>query len=252
MLREQSGLVIAMIAVLITAAAAQESRSSIALEGTGAFTADSSGHDAFDSRVARHVDTAGGFLVSYRYRLWSWLSAEVNYGFAPNSIRFSTASGAFTGDAYMHQVTTDFVMRLPASARFKFSPYLLMGGGALIFSPTSDGFRTTGGFQSSPAATRETDAAFVYGSITVRTLVCPLSPPEPRCTRPNRLSASRIAFSSPRRRVPKVSRFFRDVGLRTHILSQKTWGISALSSATLSNPMYPVVNGSSHPGQAPQ
>jgi opacity protein-like surface antigen len=157
-------LVIAVTAILTNVAVAQDSRSSIALEGTGAFVADSSGHDAFDSPTTRHVDTAGGFLVSYRYRLWSWLALEANYGLAPNSIQFSTSSGAFTGNAYMHQVTTGFVVKLPSGARHKFSPYLLMGGGAMIFSPTSDGFRTAGGFASSPAATRETDATFVYGA----------------------------------------------------------------------------------------
>ena len=91
---------------------------------------------------------------------------EANYGLAPNSIQFSTAGGPFTGNAYMHQVTTGFVVKLPAGPRHRFSPYMLIGGGAMIFSPTSDGFRTTGGFASSPAATRETDAAFVYGAGT--------------------------------------------------------------------------------------
>ena len=161
---KRSVLVIIVIATLTAAGSAQDSRSSIALEGIGAFTGDSSGHDASDSPTTRHVDTAGGFLVSYRYRLWSWLALEANYRLTPNSIQVSTSSGAFTGNAYIHQVTTGFVVKLPAGARHRFSPYLLMGGGAMIFSPTSDGFRTTGGFASSPAATRESDAAFVYGA----------------------------------------------------------------------------------------
>lgn len=157
-------LVIAFSTILAITATAQDSRSSIALQGTGVFTSHSSGHDPFDSPTTRHVDSSAGFLISYRYRLLNWVSIEANYGLSPNSIQLSTASGPFSGDAYMHQVTTDFVVYLPVAARHRFNPYLLIGGGALIFSPTSDGFRTTGGFASSPAATHETDAAFVYGA----------------------------------------------------------------------------------------
>jgi len=153
----------AILLVLASCALAQESRSEIALQGTGLFTGDSSGKDAFASPVTRHVDTTGGFLFSYRYRLWSWLAVEGNYGLVRNAMQLSTTSGVFSGNAFMHQVTTGFVVKLPASARFKFSPYLLAGGGALLFSPTSDGFTTTGGVSSNPAATRETEAAFIYG-----------------------------------------------------------------------------------------
>jgi opacity protein-like surface antigen len=162
-MRGKAVFIVACVAIAAIAAAAQESRTSIALQGTGLFTSKSSGEDAFASPVSRHADTTGGFLLSYRYQLWSWLSAEGNYGMARNALQFSTASGDFSGNAWMHEVTTGFVVRLPASARFKFSPYVLAEGGALIFNPTSDGFRTAGGFSSNPAATRETKAAFIYG-----------------------------------------------------------------------------------------
>ncbi len=162
-MRERSVFMIAVVVILAVAAVAQESRSSIGLEGTGLFTNSSSGTDAFASPVSRHVDSTGGFLVSYRYRLWNWLSAEGDYGLANNSMQFSTSSGTFSGNAYMHQATAGFIVNLPAHARFRFSPYLLAEGGVLVFNPTSDGFRDASGFSSSPAAARQTKAAFVYG-----------------------------------------------------------------------------------------
>jgi opacity protein-like surface antigen len=160
-MRGKTLVMLAVVAILSAAAVAQESRSSLALEGTGLFTGGSSGKDAYASPVTRHIDTTGGFLLSYRYRLWSWLSVEGNYGLARNAMQFSTSSGDFTGNAFMHQITTDVVVKLPTHARFK--PYVLMGGGALLFRPTSDGFRNADGFSSNPPAARETESAFLYG-----------------------------------------------------------------------------------------
>lgn len=153
-----------VIVILAIVAAAQETRSEIAVQGTGQFTNSSSGKDPYASGVTRRADTTGGFLVSYRYRLWRWLAVEGNYGFAPNSLQYSTAYGLYSGDAYMHQATTGVVVNLPATTRFKFSPYLLADGGALIFNPTSSGFRTTGGFSTYPTAARQTKAVFIYGA----------------------------------------------------------------------------------------
>ncbi len=162
-MRKRNVFIFAGIAILAVAAVAQESRSSIALAGTGLFTSQSSGHDPFGSNVTRQADNAGGFLVSYRYRLSRWLAAEGDYGLARNSMQFSTTSGPFRGDAYMHQATAGFIVNLPTRARFRFTPYLLAEGGALIFSPTSGGFTTTGGFSSNPAASGQTKGAFIYG-----------------------------------------------------------------------------------------
>jgi len=162
-MRGKGVLTFVVVATLAVAAVAQEGRSSIALQGTGLFTSKSSGTDPFGSGVTRQADNTGGVLISYRYRLWSWLSAEGDYGLARDPMQFSTSTGIFNGDAWMHQATAAFIVKLPSSARFRLSPYLLAGGGAVIFDPTSSGFRTAGGFATNPAATNETKAAFIYG-----------------------------------------------------------------------------------------
>jgi len=150
--------------ILALTAAAQEMRSDIAFQGTGLFTNNSFGKDPYGSGVNSHADKTGGLLVSYRYPLSHWLAVEGNYGFARNSLQYSTAYGLYTGDAYMNAATAGFVLKLPASGRVRFSPYLLADGGALAFNPIGTGFRTATGFSTNPAAARQTKAAFVYGA----------------------------------------------------------------------------------------
>ena len=164
--------------------------------------------------MTRHVDTTGGFLFSYRYRLWSWLAVEGNYGLVRNAMQLSTTSGVFSGNAFMHQVTTGFVVKLPASARFKFSPYLLAGGGRCcsvrhptVLQPPAVSARTLllRGKQrprSSMVAapifrsrnTGRCAPSIAVCSITVQTSMYSSSAPELRFTLHNRLWESCIGF----------------------------------------------------------
>jgi opacity protein-like surface antigen len=152
------------IVTLAVGAAGQESRSEIAIQGTGLFTKQSAGEDANGAAVTATADNTGGFLFSYRYRLSRWLAAEGSYGLAHDGFHYATAYGSYNGTGYAHQATGNFVMKLASDARWKFSPYLLLGAGALIFSPPASGFLVTGDSQRQVAGTRQSKGAFVYGA----------------------------------------------------------------------------------------
>ena len=138
------------IALITTAAVAQESRSEISVQGTGFYTKDSTGQG-----IRQHATDSGGFLVGYRYNLNRWLAAETNYGFVRNTQQYSVPLGFAGIQSDVHQLTGELVLKVPSPVRFKINPYLLAGGGALLFSPTNN----------NPVAGAETQAkgVFVYG-----------------------------------------------------------------------------------------
>jgi len=148
----QAAVIFTVLFTLLTlGAAAQESRSEISLQGTGFFTNDSNGQG-----ISRTTTNTGGFLVGYRYHINRWLSGEANYGFDRNTQRYSSTAGFSRVQADVHAATADLVVNLPFSVH-RFNPYVLGGGGSLIFSPTGN----TGGFL--PGADTEARGAFLYG-----------------------------------------------------------------------------------------
>jgi opacity protein-like surface antigen len=145
--------IIASLAILLGVnAAAQESRSEVSLQGTGFFTKDTTGQGTRE----RSTNT-GGFLVGYRYHFNRWLAAEAVYGYDRNTQHYFAPSGFSRIQANVHQATGGLVLRVPAPARFKISPYVLAEGGALVFDPTGNTFGTVSGAQ------RQTTGVFAYG-----------------------------------------------------------------------------------------
>jgi opacity protein-like surface antigen len=134
------------------AAAAQEAKNEVSVQGTGFFTKDSSGNG-----ISRTTTNTGGLEVGYRYRINRWFSAEGNYGFDRNTQRFFSGAGDNRIQADVHGVTGDVAVNLPLRIR-KLSPYALAGGGGLIFHPTGNG----GGFV--PGADTQARGAFLYGA----------------------------------------------------------------------------------------
>jgi len=130
----RKGLVIAVgfIALLTVAARAQESRSEVSAPGTGFFTKDSDGRG-----ISRTTTNTGGFILGYRYHINRWLSAEGNYGFDRDSQKYFSSSGDSRVKSDVHAATADLVMKLPLRLS-KFSPYVLAGGGGMIFHPTGN------------------------------------------------------------------------------------------------------------------
>jgi len=141
-----------VVFLLSMGATAQEVRSDISVQGTGFFTKDSNGQG-----VRQQGTQSGGVLGAYRYHINRWVSAEVAYGWNRNSQLFSTPGGFGRIQADVHQATGGLVLNLPSPRRLvRMSPYVLAGGGALIFNPTNNGGSFLG-------AERQTVGAFVYG-----------------------------------------------------------------------------------------
>src|SRR5579863_9952572 len=111
-------------------AIAQETRSEISVQGTGFFTKDSEGNGVQD-----HATNTGGFLLGYRYNLNRWLAAEANYGYDRNTQMYFGGAGSRV-ESDINQITRSAVVKLPGFARLQ--PYVLAGGGALIFDPTGN------------------------------------------------------------------------------------------------------------------
>lgn len=145
-------LFIALICIATAlAAGAQETSSEVSVVGSGFFTKDS-----HHSAISQRGSETGGFLVGYRYNFSRWFSAEANYGYLRNTQSFvaSAANAAIQSD--VHLATGDLVMKLPTFSD-RWSPYVLAGGGALIFNPTD------AGKAAAPGADLQARAAFLYG-----------------------------------------------------------------------------------------
>ncbi len=137
---------------LSLAASAQENRSEISLQGGGLFTKGTTGNGTSYSATE-----SGGVLGTYRYHLSRWISVEGAYGYSVNTQKYSLSSSAFRIQSGIHDFTGSLVLNLPSHRHSRINPYLLAGGGALRFAPTSNQFNTLSGAQG------QTRGAFVYG-----------------------------------------------------------------------------------------
>ena len=124
------------------AAAAQESRSEISVQGTGFLTQSATGNG-----TSYDATQTAGVLGTYRYRLNHWLSAEGAYGFERNTQKYALNSTDFRIQSNLHQFTGGLVFALPVVKR-RFSPYLLTGGGILLFDPTGSDTNNVFGSQT--------------------------------------------------------------------------------------------------------
>jgi opacity protein-like surface antigen len=146
------GFMAVIIAVAVsasTALAQVEQPSQITIQGTALVTKSST-----DQIPSNDVTRSGGFLVGYSYQFNRWFGAEGNYGFSRNTNNFVTTGGLSSLEANFHEVTGALVAHIPVKVH-GVRPYVLGGGGALVFDPT-DKFFVTG-------ADRQTRGTFVYG-----------------------------------------------------------------------------------------
>jgi opacity protein-like surface antigen len=140
------------VILLALGATAQESRSEISLQGTGFFTKDSNGQG-----TSQTTTNTGGFLVGYRYHINRWLAAEANYGYDRDTQRYFSAGGVSRVQSDVHTATAAAVIGLPFRIA-RLNPYVLGGGGSLVFHPTGN----AGGFVS--GADTQAKGAFLYGA----------------------------------------------------------------------------------------
>jgi outer membrane immunogenic protein len=141
--------IVGCIALLSLRAVAQEVRSEVSVQGTGFFTKDSNGNG-----IKNTATETGGLLVGYRYNITRWLAAEANYGYDRNTQSYIGAASAHV-QSNIHQITGSAVVKLPVFARI--APYVLAGGGGLIFDPTDNSGGTFAG------ATSQARGTFLYG-----------------------------------------------------------------------------------------
>ena len=142
-------VIVTVAASATTALAQEEQRSQISVQGTALITKSSN-----DQIPSNDAGKSGGLLVGYSYQFSRWFGAEANYGYSRNTQNFLTLGGPSSLQANFHEVTGALVAHIPVNVR-NVRPYVLGGGGALVFDPT-DKFIVTG-------AERQTRGTFVYG-----------------------------------------------------------------------------------------
>jgi len=132
-----------------------QSRSDVSINAFGSFVTQSSGQ-----QVTLAPTTSAGFLATYRHALKQRHAVELNYAFSRNSQNYTVTdlSGNQSSNSIrssVHEASADYVFTPRKSARL--CPFLLAGGGALIFSPVSNSINTASG------AATEAKGVFVYG-----------------------------------------------------------------------------------------
>jgi opacity protein-like surface antigen len=150
-MRRTAVILAGLVILLALGATAQESRSEISVQGTGFFTKDTNGQG-----TSRTTTNTGGFLVGYRYHINRWLAAEANYGYDRDTQRYFSTGGFSRVQSDVHTATAAAVIGLPFRIA-RLNPYVLGGGGSLVFHPTGN----SGGFV--PGADTEAKGAFLYG-----------------------------------------------------------------------------------------
>ena len=124
------GVVGVCLLAAVSMAAAQEGRADVAIGGTALFTKDTSGNG-----VDQAVTNSGGLLGSFRFRVRRNDTIELNYGYTRNS-QIYTNSTAFSfqeQQANVHELTAAYVYQVNRKA--KLNPFVLGGGGLLLFHP---------------------------------------------------------------------------------------------------------------------
>jgi len=147
------GLIVLILTVVASAttvfAQEVEQRSQMSIQGTALVTKNSK-----DRIPSNEATKSGGLLVGYSYQFSRWFGAEANYGYTRNTQNFVTLGGPSSIQANFHEVTGALVAHIPVNVR-SVRPYVLGGGGALVFDPTEK-FIVSG-------ADRQTRGTFVYG-----------------------------------------------------------------------------------------
>ena len=147
-----------MVVCFSLVAAAQENRSEISLQGGGIFHGSTTGNGTSYSAT-----DSGSVLGTYRYHLNHWISFEGAYAYNMDSQKYSGTSGAFRIQSGIHQFSGNLILNLPSQHHSRFNPYVLVGGGALLFAPTSNQFNTISGAQSQTRGMFSYGAGFNYG-----------------------------------------------------------------------------------------
>lgn len=128
--------------------AAHDSKSSLSVNLTGVLNNTSTGNG-----LDQTATQSAGFLASYRVSLSKHNAFEFSYGYTRNSQTWNVDSVCCRAKEGLHEITGAYVFKMPAG---KITPFLLAGGGALIFNPIDDAGNVSG-------ASTQARPAFLYG-----------------------------------------------------------------------------------------
>jgi opacity protein-like surface antigen len=124
-------------------AVAQEGRSDVSLSALGNFPFQSSGSD-----VTTNATNAAGFAANYRLKITTHSAIELGYGFTRSTYYYAVDETAVHGGiitlnqgANMHELTAAYVYRFRLDHRLQ--PFLLAGGGTVIFKPVGSSTSNT-------------------------------------------------------------------------------------------------------------
>ncbi|MGH9534577.1 MAG: hypothetical protein ACRD2E_06940 [Terriglobales bacterium] len=107
------------------------------------------------------VTDSAGVLVGYRLHLTSWEALEAEWGYTQNGQRYYASSApygvgpaAYSLTSRMNDLDANEVITTPRLLGF-FQPFILAGGGAVIFSPSNANILGT---------SRQTEGMWDYGA----------------------------------------------------------------------------------------
>ena len=126
--------------------AQDKGRHEITVQGSGFF-----GESKDNNGIDNETTDSGGFMAGYRFNLNKRFAFEGDYDFFSNSQKYMTTFGGFQAQTRVHGITGTAVFKLPPFHKIK--PFLLAGGGALVFDPRN----------GSPVE-RQTRGTFGYGA----------------------------------------------------------------------------------------
>lgn len=138
---------VASVAPPAYAQSEETARQDVAVQAFGSFVTSTT-----QNGIKNSATNSGGVLGSYRFFFNTHSGVEANYGYAENTQNYSTPAGGAGVKTYSHEVSGDYVFRLPLH---NVTPFALAGVGALVFDPND--------FAGAGSQTR---AAFVYGAGT--------------------------------------------------------------------------------------
>ena len=153
MIRNAVILAVTVAVLLPLAAVAQdEQKGEISLQGMVFVTKSATNVNG----TSYSATQSGGALGTYRYHFGPNVSAEFAYGFARDTQKyFLGGTQAFRIQSQVHQATLAAVFNVAHPK--KFTPYVLVGGGLVLFYPSGNQTNNISGAQT------QGKAGFVYG-----------------------------------------------------------------------------------------
>lgn len=152
-MKRNAVIVAVTVAVLLplAAMAQDEQRSEVSLQGMVFVTKSATNVNG----TSYSATQSGGGLGTYRYHFGPSFSAEFAYGYARDTQKYNLGSADFRIQSQVHQATIAAVINVAHPK--KFTPYILFGGGMVLFAPSGNQTNYISGAQT------QGKGAFVYG-----------------------------------------------------------------------------------------